>query len=94
MKNCVICRKPKDDFNDEHVIPDAIQGYYHIYKVCTECNSFMGANVDNKITNHAFIQFQRYLLDIKGKGGSVPNPLSGYFSLKGDPAQPLAKARF
>lgn len=87
MKICIICRKEKDYFNDEHVIPDSIQGYYHIDKVCVECNSKLGTNIDHTLTNHKFIEFQRHLLNIKGKSGSVPNPLKGVQTLKDDPEQ-------
>lgn len=87
MKTCIICRKEKNDFNDEHVIPDSIQGYYHIDKVCTDCNSKLGTNIDNKLTNHKFIEFQRHLLNIKGKSGNVPNPFKGTHTLKDEPEQ-------
>ncbi len=87
MAICIICRKEKHDFNDEHVIPDSIQGYYHIYKVCVNCNSKLGSNIDNTLTNHKFIEFQRHLLNIKGKKGNVPNPLAGTHILKDEPDQ-------
>lgn len=28
---CIICRKDEQEMSDEHVIPEAIGGYYHIY---------------------------------------------------------------
>lgn len=67
MKKCIICRQPTTSFSDEHVIPDAIGGYYHIYSVCKECNSDMGSLVDSKLTNHKFMEFQRRLYGLKGK---------------------------
>lgn len=87
MKTCIICREPKEAFNDEHVIPDSIKGYYHIYSVCVDCNSIMGGKVDVKLTNHKFIEFQRHLLGIKGKKGAIPNPFSGTHHYKDDPSQ-------
>ena len=87
MKQCIICRLYKEEFNDEHVIPDAIQGYYHINSVCTDCNSRLGVNVDSKLVNHKFIEFRRSLLNIKGKGKYAPNPFSGTHFLKDDPSQ-------
>lgn len=87
MKTCIICRLPKESFNDEHVIPDSIQGYYHIYAVCTDCNSKLGSNIDSKLTNHKFIEFQRSLLNIKGKSGAVPEPFKGTHTLKDEPGQ-------
>lgn len=87
MKLCIICRKEKQEFSDEHVIPDSIKGYYHIYTVCKTCNSDLGANVDSKLVNHKFIEFQRHLLGIKGKSGAIPNPFSGTQTIKDDPEQ-------
>lgn len=89
MKKCIICRNEKEDFNDEHVIPDSIQGYYHIFSVCTECNSKLGSNIDSTLTNHKFIEFQRHLLNIKGKSGSVPNPLKGVHHTKDKPEEKI-----
>lgn len=85
MKTCIICRLSKEDFNDEHVIPDSIGGYYHIRSVCTDCNSKLGGKIDNKLTNHLFVEFQRNLLQIKGKSGHIPDPLRGTYSIQGEP---------
>jgi len=85
MQTCIICRKKKADFNDEHVIPDSIQGYYQINTVCTDCNSRMGSAIDNKLINHKFIEFQRFLFNIKGKSGSIPNPFSGTHHIMDNP---------
>ena len=89
MKVCIICRQGKDEkeFNDEHVIPDSINGYYHIKSVCTKCNSTLGSKIDNKLTNHQFISFQRHTLKIAGKSGKVPNPFAGTHILKDDSNQ-------
>ncbi|UBM61362.1 HNH endonuclease [Candidatus Sulfidibacterium hydrothermale] len=89
MMKCIICRENKTEFNDEHVIPDSIQGYYHINTVCTDCNSRLGTLIDNKLTNHKFIEFQRHLLGIKGKSGKIPNPFSGTLFLKDNPEQKI-----
>lgn len=45
---CIICRIDKNIelFNDEHVTPDSLRGYYHIRNVCMDCNSRMGEEVD------------------------------------------------
>ena len=37
--HCIICHRDEQELSDEHVIPEAIGGYYHIYCVCKECNS-------------------------------------------------------
>jgi hypothetical protein len=89
MKQCIICRKEKNevDFSDEHVIPDSINGYYHIYTVCSVCNSNLGRSVDSKLLNHKFIEFQREALKIKGKSGQIPNPFEGTHTLSDDSQQ-------
>lgn len=86
MKKCIICRKEKEqkEFSDEHVIPDSIGGYYHIYTVCKTCNSEMGNKVDSKLVNHYFTSFFRYELNIKGKTGDIPNPFNGTHILEND----------
>lgn len=89
MQTCIICRKEKTHFNDEHVIPDSIEGYYHIKSVCSDCNARMGHTIDNKLTNHKFIEFQRHLFKIRGKSGQIPNPFSGTLALKDNPDQKL-----
>ncbi|TGO03045.1 hypothetical protein PN36_13780 [Candidatus Thiomargarita nelsonii] len=77
MNECIICRKQKNkgDFSDEHVIPESLGGYYHIYSVCRDCNSKLGERVDCTITNHKLAKFHRYIYNIKGKSGKIPNPL-------------------
>ena len=89
MKECIICRTKKetDKFNDEHVIPDSLGGYYHIDTVCIDCNSNLGTRVDSKLVNHKFADFQRYILGIKGKSGGIPNPFSGTHSFSDKPEQ-------
>ena len=87
MRTCIICRQEKTEFSDEHVIPDSMKGYYHIYTVCKTCNSDLGTKVDSKLVNHKFIEFHRYLLGIKGKSGAIPNPFAGTQTLIDDPEQ-------
>ncbi|OAE14122.1 hypothetical protein AZH11_01985 [Pseudomonas simiae] len=84
---CIICRKEKDakDFNDEHVIPDSLRGYYHIKNVCTDCNSRMGNEVDAPLVNHKLSELYRFAQEIIGKSGKIPNPFAGTFSQKDDP---------
>lgn len=86
MKKCIICRneKEQEELSDEHVIPDSIGGYYHIYNVCKICNSYLGRKVDSKLVNHYFTSFMRYELKIKGKTGNVPNPFDGTHILEND----------
>ncbi len=91
MQECIICRKQKkkNEFNDAHVIPDAIGGYYHINKVCISCNSDIGNAIDVKLTNHFLTKFNRYQLGLKGKKGDLPNPFSGTHVLRDNPKQKI-----
>lgn len=84
---CIICREEKKytDRSDEHVIPDSLNGYYHIYNVCTACNKNMGASVDGVLLNHKLTQLYRYVEKIKGKSGSIPNPFKEVRSMKDEP---------
>lgn len=76
---CIICREDSVQLTDEHVIPDALGGVYHIYNVCKNCNSEMGIKIDNYLTNNKISQFYRDKHSIKGKTGDIPNPLSDIF---------------
>jgi hypothetical protein len=60
----------------EHVFPKAIGGTYCIKSVCKSCNDRLGHSVDDALTNHKFIEFQRMSLRIPGQSGAVPNPLA------------------
>ena len=79
--HCIICHRDEQELSDEHVIPEAIGGYYHIYCVCKECNSKLGDHVDKLLLNHWFIKAARHEKGLKGYSGKVPNPLIGEGSL-------------
>lgn len=74
---CIICRENGKDLTDEHVIPDAIGGVYHIYNVCKDCNSKLGDTIDNNLINHWLTQGFRHIYKIGGKRKLIPNPLIG-----------------
>lgn len=78
---CIICRRDNQELSDEHVIPEAIGGYYHIYNVCKDCNSKLGDHVDKLLLNHWFIKAARYEKRLKGYKGNIPDPLIGEGSL-------------
>lgn len=82
---CIICREYKDSFTDEHVIPDSLGGYYHIYTVCGVCNSNLGDKVDSPLVNHKLSELYRFAQSIAGKSGKIPNPFSGTFTQDKDP---------
>lgn len=76
---CIICRNDKErsQFNIEHIIPEAIKGNLKIYCVCIECNSKMGDNFDNELTDCWIIKTTMARLKIKDKNGNIPNLFSG-----------------
>lgn len=63
--------------SDEHIIPEALGGKIHSYRVCKDCNSKLGSNVDNHIIDHWLAQAFRYQFKLKGYSGKIPNPLVG-----------------
>ncbi|MCF0220452.1 MAG: HNH endonuclease [Muribaculaceae bacterium] len=75
--HCIICHEDNVILSDEHVIPEAIGGYYHIYNVCKECNSKLGDKVDIHLLNHWFIKASRHEKGLKGYSNTIPNPLTG-----------------
>lgn len=77
MGHCIICHSDGVEMTDEHVIPDAIGGYIHCYKVCKDCNSKLGDHVDNQLLNHYLIKGLRHVHQLKGKTRFIPNPLVG-----------------
>ena len=78
---CIICHQDNQELSDEHVIPEAIGGYYHIYNVCKDCNSKLGDHVDKLLLNHWFIKAARHEKRLKGYKGHILNPLIGEGSL-------------
>ncbi len=81
---CIICRKDKEEMSDEHVIPDSMGGFYHIFNVCKTCNSRMGEKVDSPLVNHKLTELYRFSQEIEGKSGKIPNPFSGIFMEQGE----------
>ncbi len=81
-ETCIICRKKPvapNQLSDEHIIPDAIGGRIHSYRVCKDCNSMLGQKVDPLLVGHCIIQFARFIHRIPGKSKTVPNPFSGIY---------------
>lgn len=75
--HCIICHRDGVDLSDEHVIPDAIGGYYHIYNVCKKCNSNLGDHVDIHLLKQWMIIGARNNKRLVGKTNKLPNPLAG-----------------
>ncbi len=85
---CIICRTEQDqsEMSDEHVIPDSLGGYYHIYNVCRPCNSKMGETVDSPLINNKITELYRFCEQLQGKSGNIPNPFTGTIIGADDPA--------
>ena len=66
MPTCIVCWENTSAISDEHVIPEALGGHYHIKSVCRDCNSRMGSHVDSMLVNHTFSKFGRYVEKITG----------------------------
>ena len=80
MCTCIICHRTQVEASDEHIIPKALGGYMHTWRVCQECNSILGHKVDSLITTEYFIGFERYKHQLRGQSGvDVKNPLVGTF---------------
>ena len=73
MTKCIICRQEfnKEKLSDEHVIPDSLGGYYHIYSVCGECNKNLGTIIDPKLISHKIMELCRFLNGIKSRNLKV-----------------------
>lgn len=75
-KHCIICRKGKDSFNEEHVILDTIGGELKIYSVCKDCNTSLSKNFNTPFLADPGIGICRNLLQLtrkKSKRG-IRNP--------------------
>lgn len=74
---CIICKEDKDE-SKEHIIPESLGNKTLITnRVCEECNSKLGSNVDNYFVNHLFIKWIRKNNNIYGKKGKPIKILSG-----------------
>lgn len=72
---CIFCLKEKVS-SKEHVFPDSLGGLLIIYDVCKDCNDKLGEKVDYHLVDHGLMQLARFTKGLKGKKGTIPNPLS------------------
>lgn len=75
--SCIFCLT-NSDLTKEHIIPDSLGGSLVINAVCKACNSKIGSDIDAPFINSIISQLPRYLYNIKGKAGHIPNPFSGF----------------
>lgn len=81
---CVMCLEEKAP-SREHIFPAAIGGRIIFYRVCKECNSWLGGNVDDLLTEHFLIQVARIQHDLRGSRGSLPRPVKQGHLPTGEP---------
>lgn len=74
MRICIICGRAKSDseFNEEHVVPEALGGTLVLNDVCTSCNSDLGSQVDSHLVDNPFIQMARLACGILNKDSRHP----------------------
>lgn len=77
LRECIICREIKSDFNEEHVFPKTIGGGFKIYSVCSECNKRMGDLIDTPFVNLKQILLFRHNYGLQRGQRKIKNPLSG-----------------
>lgn len=72
---CIFCGEEKES-SLEHVIPEAIgNNSFTTNIVCTDCNSALGATIDDKFVNSFPIEMKREMLGLKGYKGNIPQVL-------------------
>ena len=85
MRQCAICRAHGVQYSVEHVIPEALGGFYVLSDlVCVDCNSKLGDQVDDALVNHWLTKLYRHIHGLRGKAKKAPNPFAGHFTLKSD----------
>ena len=81
VRGCAICREQNVQFSIEHVIPEALGGYYVLNDVvCINCNSKLGSQVDGALVNHWITKLFRFTHNLGGKSKKPPNPFDGHFT--------------
>jgi len=73
---CIICMqmKPRRTSGGEHIIPYALGGSFTINRVCEDCDSRLGHDVDADLIAHYKVEQTRADLELRGQSGSIPDP--------------------
>ena len=86
MSRCAICHRSDVQYSVEHVIPEALGGFYvRKQMVCVDCNSRLGDRVDAALVNHGLSKMFRFVHGLRGKTKRLPNPFVGEYKLRSDP---------
>ena len=73
QQQCIFCLEDKES-SLEHVFPDAIGGSLILSNLCKECNSWLGREVDCKLTENFLVQMARYKYKIPNRQGDIIDP--------------------
>ncbi|SDR87014.1 HNH endonuclease [Bradyrhizobium canariense] len=71
---CIFCLKEREP-SVEHVFPNAIGGRLTTNRVCKQCNSLLGSQIDSALTDFLFIRQRRAELGLAGNSGEPPGRL-------------------
>lgn len=83
VMTCIFCLTPGAVASIEHVIPKALGAELQTDRVCTDCNSTLGHDVDGVLVNHAVMQFKRAGHGLAGNSGAVPDMTKKLLGRKG-----------
>lgn len=84
LRRCVRCTeyKREEEFNSEHVLPDAIGGTFKVNNLCEECNTLLNQKVDEPFVKSNFVLYYRRMFKLnetsrrgtmKGMGSVIDN---------------------
>jgi hypothetical protein len=76
---CFFCLDEKAP-SIEHVFPEAIGGTLRTDRVCASCNSFLGHEVDARLTDHSAILNKRHEFGMTTSAGKPIDPMRKLFS--------------
>jgi hypothetical protein len=85
--HCFFCLEEKAP-SLEHVFPEAIGGTLETERVCTNCNSFLGKEVDVRLTDHPAVLMKRHEFGMTTSAGKPVDPMGKLFrqgTLASDP---------
>jgi hypothetical protein len=76
---CFFCLEEKAP-SIEHVFPGAIGGTFKTDRVCTDCNSFLGKEVDVRLTDHPAVLMKRSEFGMTTSAGKPVDPMGKLLS--------------
>lgn len=75
-KECLLCRKLKSEFHVEHIFPKTIGGVFTTLKICAQCNTILGKQVDTPFLSFTPVaQFRKIYKLNRNKNRTIEDPL-------------------